>query len=147
MRRGGHEEELLFALSARGVYGLTAMVELATRHESGPTQIREIAEGHEIPQHYLEQILVALKKSGLVDSHRGAQGGYILARQPGHIDVLEILTVLEGPLEIAPTPRKDDTLDFYWNDLDRRLREILSLSLEELASRASSSKGRLTYVI
>ena len=123
------------------------MVELATRLESGPTQIREIAEGHDIPQHYLEQILVALKKSGLVDSHRGAQGGYILARQPGRIDVLEILTVLEGPLEIAPTPRKDDTLHFYWADLDRRLREMLSLSLAELASRASSAKGRLTYMI
>ena len=62
-------------------------------------QIHEIADTHDIPQHYLEQILVTLKKAGLVDSHRGAQGGYALARRPGRIAVLDILGVLEGPLE------------------------------------------------
>ena len=68
----------MFSLSAKGVYGLTALLDLAAHRSRPSVQIRDIAERHSIPQHYLEQILVALKKAGYVTSFRGAQGGYAL---------------------------------------------------------------------
>ena len=134
-------------MSARGIYGLTAMVELAAHFERGPMQIREIADAHDIPQHYLEQILVALKKAGLVDSHRGAQGGYFLARRPGRIAVIDILGTLEGPLEVVPAQRRRGVLDSFWSDLDRKLRDFLGLSLEQLMERTKTAQDEFTYVI
>jgi Rrf2 family cysteine metabolism transcriptional repressor len=141
------KEEYLFTLSARGAYGLTAMVELGAHFEQGPMQIREIAEAHDIPQHYLEQILVTLKKAGLVDSQRGAQGGYILARRPGRIAVLDILGILEGPLEVVPPQRKQGVLDSFWTDLDRRIRDFLGLSLQNLIEQTKTATDEFTYVI
>ena len=75
----------MFTLSAKAIYGVTAVVELAQHYRSGPIQIRDIASRHEIPQHYLEQILSTLKRSGLVRSYRGARGGYELTAPPDSI--------------------------------------------------------------
>jgi Rrf2 family transcriptional regulator, cysteine metabolism repressor len=141
------KETRLFTLSARGIYGLTAMVELGAHFERGPMQIREIADSHDIPQHYLEQILVTLKKAGLVDSHRGAQGGYVLARRPGRIAVLDILGTLEGPLEVVPAQRKRGAMDSFWTELDRKIRDFLGLSLEELMEKTTTARDELTYSI
>ncbi len=137
----------MFTVSARGVYGLTAMVELGLKHPGGAVQIREIADAHDIPQHYLEQILVVLKKAGVVESTRGAQGGYVLARPPGRIAVLEIMECLEGPLEIASGTKRKGALDFFWSDLDRQIRESLNLSLEELIARSHAARGQFIYMI
>jgi Rrf2 family cysteine metabolism transcriptional repressor len=137
----------LFTLSARGAYGLTAMVALGSKHPGGVMQIREIADAHDIPQHYLEQIIVMLKKAGLVESTRGSQGGYVLAKPPSRIAVLEILESLEGTLELVPSSRREGALDFFWTDVDRRIREILHLSLEELISLSHASRGHFTYTI
>jgi Rrf2 family cysteine metabolism transcriptional repressor len=141
------KEAEVFTLSARGAYGLTALVELGSKHPGGVVQIREIADAHDIPQHYLEQILVILKKAGLVESIRGAQGGYVLARPPARIGVLEILECLEGPLEIVPTSRRKGALDFYWTDLDNRIRELLTLTLEELIAKTNAASGHFIYMI
>jgi Rrf2 family transcriptional regulator, cysteine metabolism repressor len=141
------KEDEVFTLSARGAYGLTALVELGSKHPGGVLQIREIADAHVIPQHYLEQILVILKKAGLVESIRGAQGGYVLARPPARITVLEILECLEGPLEIVPGARRKGALDFYWSDLDSRIRGLLDLTLEELIARTNAASGHFTYMI
>jgi len=122
----------MLTISSRGVYGLTAVVELGRRHGLGTVQIRDIAKAHNIPQHYLEQILVTLKKARLVKSHRGAQGGYSLARTPAQIKVLEVLESVEGELEVVPVRKRDGVLAFFWSSLDQRLREYLNLSIEDL---------------
>ena len=86
-------------LSARGRYGIHAMFDLALQYGSGtPQPTKAIAERERIPDAYLEQLIAALRKAGLVTSVRGAQGGYMLARPPQDITVGEILRGMEGDL-------------------------------------------------
>jgi Rrf2 family protein len=76
------------------------MVILAKSYGQGPVPIRTIAERENISEQYLEQIFIDLRRSKLVDSVRGAHGGYVLGRPPQEIKISEVLIVLEGP--IAP---------------------------------------------
>lgn len=88
-------------LSKRGEYGLRAMIYLATVQAHTPgamVQIKDIAEREKIPAKYLEQILLALKNAGLLNSRMGIGGGYYLARQPEEINLSQIVRVLDGPL-------------------------------------------------
>ena len=89
-------------LSKRGEYGLRAMIILAgTPHPNAPlpvVQIREISEREQIPGKFLEQILLALKNAGLLQSKMGVGGGYYLAKQPSEISLGQIFRVLDGPL-------------------------------------------------
>lgn len=85
-------------LSTRSRYGMNAMFELALRHGSGPASIKDISETQHIPEAYLEQLFIPLKKAGLIVSARGAQGGYTLACEPSEISIGAILRTLEGSL-------------------------------------------------
>lgn len=85
-------------VDAKGYYGMLALAELALRYKSRePLQVREIARQRQIPREYLGQIMVQLKKAGLVHGARGPGGGYVLARPPDAITMKEMLTVLGGP--------------------------------------------------
>ena len=70
-------------LSTRCRYGIHAMVDLAQHYGQGPQSLREIAERQEVSEMFLEQIFGALRREGFVESVRGAQGGYLLAKPPG----------------------------------------------------------------
>ncbi len=84
-------------LSTRGRYGLKAMVDLAVAYGGGSVvTVSKLAELQGISVPYLEQLIAAMRKGGLVNSTRGAQGGYTLARAPEDISVGEVLRVLEG---------------------------------------------------
>jgi len=88
-------------LSKRGEYGLRAMIILAHAYQESPdvmVQIKEISEQDKIPAKYLEQILLALKNAGMLQSRMGIGGGYYLARQPRDISLGQIIRVLDGPL-------------------------------------------------
>lgn len=85
-------------VSTRVWYGLMAMVELGLRERQGRVQVKEISESQGIPEEYLEQLMIPLKRAGLVRSQRGARGGYTLARPAADITILEILEALEGPI-------------------------------------------------
>ncbi len=87
-------------LSARGQYGVRAIVELARHYPQGPLALGQIAEAQKISATYLERILGRLRHAGLVESRRGAHGGYLLARPPEEITVGQVVRALEGP--IAP---------------------------------------------
>lgn len=137
----------MFTVSAKGIYGLTAMLELGSRYEQGAIQIRDIAEKHGIPQHYLEQILVILKKGELVESFRGAQGGYALARSPDRIHVQDILTLLEGKLEIVPEKKHGGALTFFWKGLYDVVEEYLDRTLDDLVMERRRAEEALTYSI
>ena len=84
-------------LSSRSKHGLRAMVELALNYGQGLMQIKTIAERTGISSKYIEQLLSALKISGLLRSKIGLNGGYILARQPSKIKISEVINALEGP--------------------------------------------------
>jgi Rrf2 family transcriptional regulator, cysteine metabolism repressor len=82
--------------SAKAEYACIAMLELAARYGSShPIRLKEIAEGHRIPQRFLVQILLQLKGAGLVVSSRGAAGGYLLARPPDTITLADILNIID----------------------------------------------------
>lgn len=95
---GIKKEGDLLKFSTRSEYGLRAMVVLAGVRDSSPLSLRQIAETELISEQYLEQIFMDLRKAELVQSVRGAYGGYYLARDPEEITVKEILEVLEGPI-------------------------------------------------
>lgn len=88
-------------LSTKGRYGVKAMFELAINHGLAPVSIKTIAKRQNISDYYLEQLFSSLRKADLVKSIRGAQGGYVLSREPKDISASDILNVLEGPIEIS----------------------------------------------
>lgn len=98
-------------VTTRGKYGVKAMFELAMRYGRGPVPLRQVAERQNLPEHYLEQLIGPLRKTGLVKSVRGAHGGYLLARDPGEISVGDVLRVLEGP--VAPADCAVDDPEAY----------------------------------
>ena len=88
-------------LSTRGRYGVLLMLDLALHTGEGPVLLREISRRQEISEKYLWQLISPLKAAGLVNSIRGAHGGYILAKKPSAINLKHILTLLEGPLSLV----------------------------------------------
>jgi Rrf2 family cysteine metabolism transcriptional repressor len=137
----------MFTVTAKGMYGLTAMVHLAQSYSAGPIQIKDIAETHSIPQHYLEQILVSLKKTGMIESFRGAQGGYALAQHPSQIEIKQILIHLEGKLSIIPDGQKSSVLDFFWHNLEQSIDRLLDKNLEELTQEVENAQQSSFYSI
>lgn len=88
---------MLVDLSSRLEYALLALLELASQHGKGePMKVSEIAASQGIPDRYLDQILTSLRRKGVVQSQRGAKGGYLLAREPWQITLLEVVSSIEG---------------------------------------------------
>ena len=91
-------------LSAKAQYACVAMVELAASHGNPqPVHLKAIADKHGISQRFLVQILLQLKGAGLVDSTRGATGGYLLGRSPDRITLAEIVHAIDQPPPPAPS--------------------------------------------
>jgi Rrf2 family transcriptional regulator, cysteine metabolism repressor len=129
-------------LSAKAEYACTAIVALARRSpEQGPARVREIAEGHGIPERYLVQILIQLKAAGLVHSARGSSGGYRLARDPGLISLGEVLTAIDGP---GDPPREGlgpigESLAAVWDHIRAAERAVLErTTIAQLAGRTEA---------
>jgi Rrf2 family cysteine metabolism transcriptional repressor len=89
--------------SAKGEYGILAVFELAQHAGETPLQAKTIAKNQRIPLRFLEQVLSGLRKAGLVESVRGAQGGYVLNKMPSEIRISDVLEAMEGP--ITPSSR------------------------------------------
>lgn len=87
-------------VSTRGEYGVRAMVALARHYGDGPLSIAQIAKESSVPPAYLEQLIAPLRRAGLVESKRGAHGGYLLGRPPENVRVGDVYRVMEGP--VAP---------------------------------------------
>lgn len=85
-------------VSTKGRYGLRAIVDLAIYDKDGQVSLKSVAQRQGISENYLEQLFASLKKSGLVKSIRGAQGGYILSKPADKITVGDVLRSLEGTL-------------------------------------------------
>jgi Rrf2 family protein len=86
------------AITQKSKYALRATLELAVRFGQGPISIGEIAKAQGIPARFLEAILAQLKRAGLVESRRGNEGGYVLARPPARISVGDVLRGVQGTL-------------------------------------------------
>ena len=88
-------------ISTRGQYGLEALIYLALNSSVEPVSIKNIAQYCGMSEAYILQIFLVLRRAGIVSSIRGAQGGYMLSREPSEISVKEILEILEGPLALV----------------------------------------------
>jgi len=146
-------------LSTKGRYGLRAMVDLAVHSTVGVVSIKSIAERQQISENYLEQVFSSLRKAGLVKSIKGAQGGYVLASEPSKITVGDILTVMEGSLEVVETgessqtgdnPIEDVIVTHVWEKINSCIREYAdSITLQDLVDeykRINSGQGYMFYI-
>ena len=131
-------------LSTRSRYGTRILVDLALHHGKEPVPIRDIAEREGLSGHYVEQIIIQLKASGLIKSFRGARGGIILARHPSEVRLSEVFQVLEGPT--APVECVDDekicprsvfcVTREVWMDIKKSIDRVLEAkTLQDLANR------------
>jgi Rrf2 family protein len=89
-------------LSQKGRYALHALIVLAEHDGEEPMMIADIAEEAGVPRKFLEQILLELRKRGILRSLRGRSGGYLLAKSPKDISFADIIRVTDGPLALAP---------------------------------------------
>lgn len=89
-------------LSQKARYALHALIVLAEHDGEEPMQIAQVAEEARVPRKFLEQILVDLKKRGIVRSQRGRSGGYFIGKHPKDISFADVIRVIDGPLALAP---------------------------------------------
>ena len=131
-------------LSLKSEYAILAMLELAHHFAiDQPLQIRQIASQQNIPDRYLEQLLATLKREGLVKSQRGAKGGYILAREPWQISLLEIIRGIEGHDPIAEKSSKSghesaslSVIHEVWESAQKQAANVLDgCTLKDLCDR------------
>lgn len=128
-------------LSTKGKYGLKAIFELSLHVNEGPVPVNVIASKQKIPEQYLEQIFSTLKKSQLITSVRGAQGGYLLNKDPNEITVGNVLTILEGPVALsqciidegACENANDCSTKLVWEKLKKGIEDVLnSITLQDM---------------
>lgn len=122
-------------IPAKGLYALEAVFELAEHYGGEPVRIADIARRRRIPQKFLELILATLKQAGLVDSRRGAEGGYILARPPAEVSVGDVLRAVEGSTGLRLAVPRDEQGPFtdLWRRLDQAVTSLLdATNFEEL---------------
>ncbi len=130
-------------LSTRARYGLRALLDIALHGGKRPVLLSEIALRQGISKSYLEQIILSLQASGFIISIRGKGGGFILAKPPQEISLLEVVRALEGPISLVDCvenpsicPRKEScATTLLWQRLKEALeRELEGLTLEDLTS-------------
>jgi Rrf2 family transcriptional regulator, cysteine metabolism repressor len=114
-------------ISVKGEYALQAIFDLAANTGAEPVKIAEIARRQKIPQKFLELILASLKQGGFVESRRGADGGYMLARRPDTISVGDVLHFVEGRQEERARLRKQTDSPFadVWERADSAIDRVL----------------------
>jgi Rrf2 family protein len=130
-------------VTARSDYAVRALAELASASGSGYHTVEELAEAQRLPVKFLEAILTQLRRSGLLESRRGATGGFRLARPAGDISVADVMRAVDGPLAAVRGLRPEDTaydgaamsLPLVWIAMRAAVRDVLeSVSLADIAS-------------
>jgi len=114
-------------ISTKGRYGLTIMMELASKYGEGPISLKSIAEKNGLSEHYLEQLIAPLRNAGLVKSVRGAYGGYVLSKEPQSITSGDVIRILEGPISPVDFAEEDDPAK---RDLWLRIRDSIANVLD-----------------
>ncbi len=133
----------MLAITSKSPYAVRALAELARTATAGPVPIGEIARRRDIPVQFLEGLFATLRRSGILQSHRGVKGGYQFARQPDQVNVLEIVEALEGSLGTEAAEAGP-----LWVDAIEALRERLrSVTIADVAEREARAAGAQMYYI
>lgn len=140
-------------ISAKTEYACVAILELAANYGSGkPMRIRDLADPNGIPSRFLVQILLQLKSAGLINSTRGAAGGYQLVRSPEAITLAEVMAAVDGQMSDPHTSATHDrpfsrALMHAWGEVWTAEREMLeSVSIADLLERADARNENMYYI-
>ncbi len=143
----------MFHISARTEYACIAMLDLARHFEQeAPVRISDIAERNGIPSRFLVQILLQLKAAGLVQSIRGAGGGYQLAQEPQQITLLEVMRVVDArPDKISSNATSNSVINAVlqesWQQVaDSAIALLGAHTLSELAEKSGSHSTPMYYI-
>ena len=120
-------------ISQKGLYALQAMMMLSRRYNQGAIKIRDIAYEEDLPEKFLELILLELKNARMVESVRGAKGGYALRRPPSDIYLSEIIRLVDGPL--APFGDADQLRELMDKDIAHRSLYKVFLDVRDAAAK------------
>lgn len=114
-------------ISVKAEYALSAILDLALQPHGEPVRIADIAKRQSIPQKFLELILASLKQGGFVESRRGAEGGYLLARPAGMITVGEVIGFIDGAKARATANKRRPDSPFceMWEKVDSAVSAVL----------------------
>ncbi|MDI6731943.1 MAG: Rrf2 family transcriptional regulator [Candidatus Margulisbacteria bacterium] len=139
----------MIKLSVRIQYGLQAVLELAFKYGGGPVQIANISAKQKIPIRYLEQLMLILKRGGIVASTRGIFGGYALAKHPADITLLEMINLLEGPIELIGKKMKKEPVlyDAFAKVQDDLKKKFAAMTLEDFVMTKRDSDRTIIYNI
>ncbi len=131
-------------LSTKARYAARALVELALKYGQEPVKLKDIASRQDISLKYLEQVMFPLRISGYVKTHKGSQGGYVLAKPPEAINMYEVIQTVEGslsPVDCVDDPDVCERINLcvtrsVWVGLkDAIYNELSSITLAELAEK------------
>jgi len=132
-------------LSTKGRYGLKAMFQISLQYGEGPITLKTVADEQSLSENYLEQLVSVLRRDGFLESVRGSQGGYLLAKPPGEITVGNILRSLEGNMALADCVIDDEiskcereefcVTKLVWQRIGDSINEVIdSITLEDMVN-------------
>ena len=131
-------------ISVKGDYALLAIFDLACQKPGPPVKIADIARRQKIPQKFLELILAGLKQGGFVESRRGAEGGYLLARSPDAITVGGVLRFVDGSRGAMPDKKRASApVTELWRQVDEAISQVVDhTTFAELARNWQEKQSR-----
>ena len=137
----------MIGISSKTIYAVAALQELGQNSEKKVLKIKEIAANAKIPQNFLEQILLELKKQGLLSSIKGAHGGYKLAKDLKDITLKDVVLILESDIFSENHQTDHPGLKLFWEDLLSNVSTVFEIPLSELKNYQLKANQTLNYSI
>ncbi len=137
----------MIGISSKTIYAVAALQELGSISDKEVLKIKEIAANASIPQNFLEQILLELKKQGLLISIKGAHGGYKLAKDLQDITLKDVVIILESDIFSDIEQTNDPALTLFWKDLKQNVAKVFEIPLSELKNYQLKATQTLNYSI
>jgi len=137
----------MIGISSKTIYAIAALHELDTIPENEVMKIKEIAARASVPQNFLEQILLELRKQGILTSIKGARGGYKLAKKLKDITLKDVVMILEIDAFSDVCRTNNPALRLFWEDIRDGVSSVFSLPLSELKNYQQKVDQTLNYSI
>jgi len=140
-------------ISTKGRYGLRALIDICLYSSDEMVTVKSISERQGISERYLEQIFSSLRKGGIINAKKGAQGGYFLAKSAREFTIGDILSVLEGDLLLIDVEKDENSIENFicdnlWNVINNKISSFFnSITLEDLATDYKNKNREDMYYI
>jgi len=137
----------MLGISTKTIYAVAALHELGSMPEDEVLKIKEIAARASVPQNFLEQILLELRKQGILTSIKGARGGYKLAKQLKDVTLKDVIMILETDALSDICKTDNPTLKLFWEDIRAGVLNVFDIPLSELKNYQETANQTLNYSI